>query len=178
MAKTTLLKEEKKKKTQERGPFSPTSPEPGRSTVASRSSRASRLLALPFAPDARPNSCTLPEPPPQPSRAPAPAPGVPADTLRPAGTSHPHQRRRTGGRGKRGPGTHRWSPHGYGHRGGGGSGCARLLSANTSDCCSGSGSGSGSPPPRLPGGCALLAPSSRAPPAASTAPTPPPLPLY
>ena len=59
-----------------------------------------------------------PAPPPRP-------PGSPPTPSRPAGTPHPHQRRRRGGRGKRGPSTHRWSPHGHGHRGGG-SGCARV----------------------------------------------------
>lgn len=67
---------------------------------------------------------------------------------------------------KRGPSTHTRSPHRHGHRDCG-SGCARLLFTDTGCCwCS----GSRWPPPRLPRSCALLAPGSRAPPAASARP--------
>lgn len=71
--------------------------------------------------------------------------------------------------GKRGPGTHTRSPHSHGHRDCG-SGCARLLSADTGCCCCCWRPGSRWPPPRLPRCCALLAPGSRAPPAASARP--------
>lgn len=161
---TPWLKESFKKEKRRGVPFLPRPWNPGatrRYTVASRSSRASGLLAVPSTPDALPHSCTHPQPPPSgaPARVPRMSPQHPPER-------GDHQCRRSSGRGKRGPSTYRRSPHRHGHRGCG-SGCARELSANTGCCC---GSGSGSPPPRLPRGCAPLAPGSRTRPAASTPP--------